>query len=520
MGKRDVEASEVTVSIVGGGSVDTSWCYHFVQELATHPERARGLTLRIHEPRERVGRGVAYADDLQSNLLNVTVGAMSVAGDDKMHFKRWLDAKGIGSFAERRIESSSFVSRELFGRYLEHVFDEAVATAVALGANVVRVHDAVISLNRAEDSRWTLQGAGGGSWKADRVVLAVGNLRSTRFEHIEPAASYAPTPYPTKSLLDGVGVDARIGILGTSLSAVDAIVGLLARGHRGPIYAVSRNGRLPSVRGLLNPPLALRSLVRDALVERKRLSQKMTLEEVFNLIRLELVAAHGAGSDAESLHQIAFDVPDPAEYLDREIEIARTQPRVWQAVANALNSCVDLAWDVLDREGRQRFEQEWRPSWMARRVSFPLENALILRAMLEDGRLEVRRGFESVVSLPGGGYSIRLSSSTGEPEALQVDALVDATGFSTDVTKSDSLLVKGMLASGLAVADPFGGIRVDFDSGAVLGASDNVEPTITVLGSLAAGTYFWTNAMEVNARLAMNQARALSKDLGRVLLMS
>jgi uncharacterized NAD(P)/FAD-binding protein YdhS len=140
--------------------------------------------------------------------------------------------------------------------------------------------------------------------------------------------------------------------------------------------------------------------------------------------------------------------------------------------------------------------------------------------MLEDGRLEVRRGFESVVSLPGGGYSIRLSSSTGEPEALQVDALVDATGFSTDVTKSDSLLVKGMLASGLAVADPFGGIRVDFDSGAVLGASDNVEPTITVLGSLAAGTYFWTNAMEVNARLAMNQARALSKDLGRVLLMS
>ena len=246
----------------------------------------------------------------------------------------------------------------------------------------------------------------------------------------------------------------------------------------------------------------------------------MTLEEVFNLIRLELVAAHGAGSDAESLHQIAFDVPDPAEYLDREIEIARTQPRVWQAVANALNSCVDLAWDVLDREGRQRFEQEWRPSWMARRVSFPLENALILRAMLEDGRLEVRRGFESVVSLPGGGYSIRLSSSTGEPEALQVDALVDATGFSTDVTKSDSLLVKGMLASGLAVADPFGGIRVDFDSGAVLGASDNVEPTITVLGSLAAGTYFWTNAMEVNARLAMNQARALSKDLGRVLLMS
>ena len=43
MGKRDVEASEVTVSIVGGGSVATSWCYHFVQELATHPERARGL---------------------------------------------------------------------------------------------------------------------------------------------------------------------------------------------------------------------------------------------------------------------------------------------------------------------------------------------------------------------------------------------------------------------------------------------------------------------------------------------
>jgi hypothetical protein len=34
---------------------------------------------------------------------------------------------------------------------------------------------------------------------------------------------------------------------------------------------------------------------------------------------------------------------------------------------------------------------------------------------------------------------------------------------------------------------------------------------MSALGTMASGTYFWTNAMEVNARLAKGQATRLAK---------
>ena len=59
----------------------------------------------------------------------------------------------------------------------------------------------------------------------------------------------------------------------------------------------------------------------------------------------------------------------------------------------------------------------------------------------------------------------------------------------------------------------FGGFAVDYDTGFLLNSSGIANPSISVLGSLTTGVYFWTNAMDVNARLALNQAKYLVNDL-------
>ena len=46
-----------------------------------------------------------------------------------------------------------------------------------------------------------------------------------------------------------------------------------------------------------------------------------------------------------------------------------------------------------------------------------------------------------------------------------------------------------------------------------IAANGRRVPQVYVLGSLAAGTYFWTNAMNVNARLATSAVRALLSEL-------
>ena len=89
---------------------------------------------------------------------------------------------------------------------------------------------------------------------ARRVALCNGNLPSRAFPALAAAPGYFNSPYPVSELAAGIAADATVCVIGTSLSAVDAVVALQQAGHRGPLICVSRNGRLPSVRSPHNRP--------------------------------------------------------------------------------------------------------------------------------------------------------------------------------------------------------------------------------------------------------------------------
>ena len=66
-----------------------------------------------------------------------------------------------------------------------------------------------------------------------------------------------------------------------------------------------------------------------------------------------------------------------------------------------------------------------------------------------------------------------------------------------------------MLDSGLATAHPFGGVVVDFDTNELCTRTGTLLSGVFALGALTSGTHFWTNAMNVNARLARNIVQIL-----------
>lgn len=500
-----------TWAIIGGGSVAASFLHHLVQALAAWGSSLE-LRVLVFEPRTAVGRGGAYADDLPTNLLNVTVSGMSVAGDDRLHFQRWLAHNGIHEFAGRHITASSFVSRALFGRYLEAVYEDTRHAAGLLGVRIEHRAEQVTSIEPGPDGELQVGTAEGNHQLVQRVVLALGNLESTAFSDLHGLSGFFNSPYPTVDLCS-LAKDTHVCILGTSLSAIDAIVALAAQGHRGTIEAVSRQGRLPSVRGLMNPTLGLSLAFKEWLQESWTRAGTLTLDNLVDRVRQELYELSGESS--EDLSTLATQVPDAAAFLDQEIALARQQPRPWQSFGNALNEVIDQMWRLLSDADRHRFNREIRPVWMARRVSFPLENAIVVRELIEAGQLRVSGGFESVhpVAAPGQ-FEIRLrSGAMHSARRIQVQALINATSFSIDAARADVPLLQHMLRQGLAVADPNGGLKADFDTGFLLNANGAIEPRVSALGSMVAGTYFWTNAMEVNARLAMGQAQRLAATL-------
>ena len=82
------KADACSIAIVGGGASGALMTAH----LLTCAGEAVRVTLI--EPREQIGRGLAYATENVSHRLNVRASNMSAFPDEPDHFCNWLRANG------------------------------------------------------------------------------------------------------------------------------------------------------------------------------------------------------------------------------------------------------------------------------------------------------------------------------------------------------------------------------------------------------------------------------------------
>jgi uncharacterized NAD(P)/FAD-binding protein YdhS len=221
----------------------------------------------------------------------------------------------------------------------------------------------------------------------------------------------------------------------------------------------------------------------------------------------ELAAADGSGAWVQEILNPRIGLN---AHLSWEVECATGRERAWQTVLYSTNQSIDLMWHYLSVEAKERFMRYFRRTWLCYRVSFPLANAVRLKALLDDDSLIALPGVRSIEYDSG---SRRFVVVTKDPHrgceiSVQADYVINATGYSDDITAARVPLVRNLLNRGLAEPDPFGGIKVRFGDSAVIGRG-GVQTGLVALGSLTTGTYFFTNAMDVNARLAGQALRGL-----------
>jgi uncharacterized NAD(P)/FAD-binding protein YdhS len=501
------------LAIVGGGSVGVSFLYQFLLAQRAAPG-SRPPTIHLFEPQADPGPGGAYQDDLRSNLLNIPAGNMSARADHRLDFVDWLreqDAGWLQGYGVTAIDPADFLPRPLFGAYMRAVYERCRQLAGTLGATLVHAPVRVRRVIPKPDGRVLVQPDHGMPVNARHVVLCNGNLPSQAFPALEGAAGYFNSPYPVSALAQAIAPDASVCVIGTSLSAVDAVAALQQAGHRGPILCVSRNGRLPSVRSPHNrSPDTLQHLSRDgALRLAARHGGTLTLDIVWRALRDEVQSLQGSLDDDDVLGMDG----DARAALEDEIRRSSAAPRPWQAVAAATNAAVDRIWHLLPDTERRRFQSQWRSLWMARRATFPMRNALKVQALFDASQLRVTAGFAGCDHDPATGlFRTRLRTANGQIEHAS-QHLINATSFSVDAQRTDDPLVSHLLRDGHAQADPHGGLALDYGTGCLKSSAGQIVASVSVLGSLAGGTYFWTTSMDVNARLARDQAERIAAAL-------
>jgi uncharacterized NAD(P)/FAD-binding protein YdhS len=437
-----------SIAIVGGGASGAL--------MAAHLLKCAGDAVRVTliEPREQIGRGLAYATKNESHRLNVRASNMSAFADDPDHFWNWLRADG-----HRSEDRFCFVPRAVYGRYLGGLVEDRLAETDPRRLRWLR--DIVTGLSE-RDGSVTLRFSGSETAVFDMAVLCCGHEASETLD----APFVSPWEDPRSW---NAAPDSTILILGTGLTMVDAAIALSESGHRGPIVALSRRGLLPQAHRRVEP----RPITQTELPSPARLSSFL------NWLRARAREEMQNGGD-------------------------------WRSVVDGLRPHVQAIWRAMPRRSRQRFLEHARPWWDIHRHRMAPEVEAKIRALQESGRLRILPGHLLKVDAKRDSASVSIRPRASEALVrLEVSRIVSCRGLTSDPRRSSNPLVAQLVAEGYARADPLGiGLDVDNDC-AIVDASGRASERIFAVGPMSQAA-FWESIAVPDIRL---QAASLAQRL-------
>jgi uncharacterized NAD(P)/FAD-binding protein YdhS len=440
-----------------------------------------------------MGPGLAFSTPYDLHLLNVRTDLMSLAPGDKGEFARWWAGHGGGAAAAL----DDYPPRRLFGDYARAVLAETLRAARDAGQRVEVSRERAVALWPAGAGRWCCRFSSGRSAVYRMVILALGHLPSRRYCAAEGGPSFLASPWGELA----VPADRTVGIIGTRLTGIDAVLALRERGHTGRIVMASRSGRLPGVKGHVVPP-ELRLLPR--FVGRHR-TGTATLRQVAEVIGREIESAEERPIDwTAALHP---PPTTPAE-LRRDLESADSPA---QSVLAAIVPWVPELWRILDLQGRDLFMSSYLSLWAGRIASFPAITARRLLEMMDSGQLAVRGALAAIEPI---GARHRMHFDDGR--RLDADVIVNATGpgYGPDSLAANPLTAH-LLRTGLAAPHRHGGIEVDLRTLEATDARGRRAGGLHVIGDLTRGEFLATNAVENTVRQSVQLAEVVAARLTR-----
>ena len=419
------------------------------------------LNARVYliEQTLQFGRGVAYGAAAPEHLLNVRAANMSAFPEEPDHFSRWLrlTLKDDG-------EPLNFVSRQLYGTYLQALLGATIQTKQGAGRLIVVV-DEVVSVN-FDHAPARLRLAVGRDIDVDYVVLATGNLPPHDLPCFVGAdlPHYASNPWSADVFAD-LGPKDDVLLVGTGLTAIDMVLRLKSIGHTGSVLALSRRGLRPRRHEDAGAAMAI--------------LKTPTFTSLSKLLHHVRRAADDIG---------------------------------WREAIDGLRPSVQHLWRNAALEERRRFLRHLRPWWDVHRHRIAPKVAQSVDELMAAGKLSFHAGRIDKASFGDNGATVLWTPrGLSEQQEINVHRVVNCTGPAGDFAKARSPLLKYLLERGLARPDACG-LGLDLDENCrVFDSKGKPQERLLVVGPMSRGAFWEITAVpDIRvqvARVALNFGR-------------
>jgi uncharacterized NAD(P)/FAD-binding protein YdhS len=430
------------VAIIGFGATGVSAFVQLTAYLSSANHSFDEIAV-ISRENEFIG-GRAFVTPDPEHLLNTPARLMSCYPEQPLHFAEWLQTEGI---------NTPFPPRNVFARYLAEQYGAAKKRAVALGIRVVELLQEATRIKVSSEGRYLVRLADEREIAVERVIytpgqpmtpLAADITKSKAYRHFDSHAGLLPD-IPTTA-------DGSVSILGSGLTAIDAVLSASKRRGIKHIHLFSRTGLLPSInrrdpndnQWILEP----RYLTQDNLQE--LMSQNnFNFHRVLRLLSKDLdrYPTHEIRVGLESLRQRDF-----VRYYHNVLPLARRNFLPLQSLLASTRDYFSDLWSSATEHQKAHFEAFAR-HWTIFRHPIPYENGLKILSLLEAGRLSVHAA-TAVEQTPEG---VAISTRHG---VRKFPAVIGAMGYGFALEHSESRFDKSLIANNIVTPHEFGGISV------------------------------------------------------------
>jgi uncharacterized NAD(P)/FAD-binding protein YdhS len=391
-----------SVAIVGGGFAGAVTALKLLERTEVP------LKITIIEPREELGRGVAYSTAEPVHLVNGPSGIFSLHPDEPDHLSRWLVENGPAhGWTPPDDVGSSSPPRYLYGTYVRDELARAAKTA-RLGSTLRHVRSSATALV-ATPNRIQITTAAGLVVEADEAVLALGVFQprlSPTEARLAGHSRFAANPWDAHAL-DRLVDSSEILLIGSSLSMVDAVASMEARGYRGRYRVVSRRGQFVEGRRTVE---AARDFLADG-------GLPLSARELLSRVKAERRAISAAGAD-------------------------------WQGLPLAIRPHILSLWQGASDHERLRFTRHLRAFWDVTAHRSAPESHQIVERVIAERRLQHGRARILGFSTKKDAISVKLKVGM-EVESVSFDGVIDCRGHQLhDWSQISDPFVKHLIATG------------------------------------------------------------------------
>ncbi|WP_050460846.1 FAD/NAD(P)-binding protein [Herbaspirillum autotrophicum] len=464
--------SRQRIAIIGGGFAGAVTALKLI-EACTRP-----LHLIIFESTHELGRGIAYSTRNNDHLINGPARMFGLYPENPGHLATWLaqHAAQYGWQPPAGVAfDNSFPPRWIFGIYVQATLQAALLQD-ARRVHIEKVKDRVTDLQESNRG-YLITAASGDTWNADKVVLATGLFRA------DAASTFtiAPELQHDPRLIDdvwrddawrAVRADSSLLLIGSSLTALDAMLNAEKHGFNGNYFSISRRG---------------------LQVKRRE--------------------------DADPWPDVLApdNLPRTLRALLRQVQAARHAIRAgghnWQRLPGAVRPHLPQLWTHASLKDRQRFLRHLRPYWEIALHRAAPESGYKLEKIVAAGRYQQLTGrITAVRSGPGQKIDVLWAQrSDGTSHSILVDRVVNAQGYEFDWRKIDDALIRNLLKQQLVQPHETGfGIAADPASGAVIGRDGRASRQLFAVGHPLRGAVWESNSIPEQLTGATATALALA----------